>query len=289
MKKILNVCSPTLPPIEDLKPYLEEIWESKVLTNNGPLHQKLEYELCKYLGVPYISLFCNATTALIIALKALDVRDEVITSPYSFVATANSLLWRGVKPIFVDIDPLTLNLDPSKIEAAITPRTTAIMPVHVYGTPCNVDLIEDIANKNNLKVIYDAAHAFAVECHCGSLLNHGELSVLSFHATKVFNTFEGGAIVCKDIETKRKIDKLKNFGFNGETSVITPGINGKMNEFSAALGLVQLDSIDNQIEKRKKIDAIYRDALSTISGIKCLNQGAVIKKNYSYFPIFVEG
>jgi len=209
-KPPIFVTQPSLPPLGELIPYLEQIWESKILTNSGPFHQRLEASLCEYLGVPYISLFSNATIALITALKALDVQGEVITTPYSFVATAHSLMWNGVKPVFVDIDPVTLNLDPNKIEAAITPQTTAIMPVHVYGQPCDVDAIEAIAKQHDLKVIYDAAHAFGVQCHCGSLLNHGDLSVLSFHATKVFNTFEGGAIVCQDIETKLYIDQLKN-------------------------------------------------------------------------------
>ena len=211
-KKIF-VTQPYLPPLEDFMPYLAEIWSNHILTNNGPFHRQLKEALCQYLEVPYISLFNNATVGLIVALKALDIRGEVITSPYSFVATAHSLLWNGITPVFVDIDPVSMNLDPGKIEAAITERTTAIMPVHVYGNPCDVDAIEEIAQKHQLKVIYDAAHAFGVRCHCGSLLNHGDLSVLSFHATKVFNTFEGGAIVSKTAEMKRHIDQLKNFGF----------------------------------------------------------------------------
>jgi dTDP-4-amino-4,6-dideoxygalactose transaminase len=282
------VTQPSLPPLEDLIPYLEQIWENKVLTNGGPFHKQLEAALCEYLGVPYISLFSNGTIALIAALKALNITGEVITTPYSFVATAHSLLWNGIKPVFVDIDPVTLNLDPAKIEAAITPNTTAIMPVHVYGHPCDVDAIEAIAHKHQLKVIYDAAHAFGVQCHCGSVLNHGELSVLSFHATKVFNTFEGGAIVCQDADTKRTIEQLKNFGFVNETTVVQTGINGKMNEFSAALGLLQLQQIDEQIEKRKAIDAAYRLGLKDVPGIRCHAPPPPEKSNYSYFPIFVE-
>ena len=287
-KSPIFVTQPSLPPLEELIPYLEQIWENKVLTNGGPFHKQLETALCDYLGVPYISLFANGTIALVTALKALDIQGEVITTPYSFVATAHSLLWNGITPVFVDIDPVTLNLDPTKIEAAITSRTTAIMPVHVYGHPCDVDAIEAIAKRHNLKVIYDAAHAFGVQCHCGSVLNHGDLSVLSFHATKVFNTFEGGAIVCQDAETKRYIDQLKNFGFTSETTVVQTGINGKMNEFNAAVGLLQLKRIDTAIEQRKAIDAAYREGLKDIPGIRCHNPPDSTHSNYSYFPIFVE-
>jgi dTDP-4-amino-4,6-dideoxygalactose transaminase len=282
------VTEPSLPALEALLPYLEQIWSSKRVTNNGPFHQQLEAALCGYLGVPYISLFSNATIALITALKALGIQGEVITTPYSFVATAHSLLWNNIKPVFVDIDAITLNLDASKIEAAITPDTEAIMPVHVYGHPCDTTAIDDIAKRYNLKVIYDAAHAFGVQCHCGSVLSHGNLSVLSFHATKVFNTFEGGAIVSPNAETKHHIDQLKNFGFNNEVSVTQTGINGKMNEFSAALGLLQLQQIDEQIEKRRAIDSAYREGLGEIPGIRCHAPPSPKKSNYSYFPIFVE-
>lgn len=281
------VTQPNLPPLEAFLPYLEAIWENRILTNNGPFHRQLEEALCQYLEVPYISLFNNATVGLIVALKALDIQGEVITTPYSFVATAHSLLWNGITPVFVDIDPVTLNLDPGKIEEAITERTTAIMPVHVYGNPCDVDAIEEIAQKHQLKVIYDAAHAFGVRCHCGSVLNHGDLSVLSFHATKVFNTFEGGAIVSKTAEMKRHIDQLKNFGFENEVTVTECGINGKMNEFSAALGLVQLQHIDEAVQKRKAIDARYREVLDGIPGIRCMMENNSVRSNYSYFPIFV--
>lgn len=284
----IYVTQPSLPPLEEFIPYLEQIWESKKVTNEGPFHQQLESALCAYLGVPYISLFCNATIALITALKALDIKGEVITTPYSFVATAHSLVWNGIKPVFVDIEPVTLNLDPSQIEAAITPRTTAIMPVHVYGRPCDVDAIDAIAQKRNLKVIYDAAHAFGVRCHCGSVLNHGDLSVISFHGTKVFNTFEGGGIICRDEDTKRHIDNLRNFGFISETSVIQTGINGKMNEFSAALGLLQLNCVNEKIIRRSVIDAKYRKALESIKGISLSPTIREERLNYGYFPIFIE-
>ena len=287
-KSPIYVTQPSLPPLEELIPFLEQIWENKVLTNCGPFHQRLEAALCEYLGVSHISLFSNATIALITALKALDIQGEVITTPYSFVATAHALLWNKVKPVFVDIDPVTLNLDPAKIEAAITPLTKAIMPVHVYGQPCDVDAIEAIAKRHNLKVIYDAAHAFGVQCHCGSVLNHGDLSVLSFHATKVFNTFEGGAIVSPDAETKRYIDQLKNFGFTSETTVVQTGINGKMSEFNAAVGLLQLKHIDVAIAQRQTIDVAYREGLKVVPGIRCLTQTECIKSNYSYFPILIE-
>ncbi len=284
----IYVTQPDLPPLEEFIPYLERIWESRVLTNKGPFHQQLEQALCDYLGVQHLSLFTNGTVALVTALKALKITGEVITTPYSFVATAHSLLWNGITPVFVDIDPNTLNLDPRKIEAAITPKTTAILPVHCYGNPCDVESIQEIADNYNLKVIYDAAHAFGVECHCGSVLNHGDLSVLSFHATKVFNTFEGGAIVCPDASTKQHIDILKNFGFVNETTVIASGINGKMNEFSAALGLLQLKHIDAALESRRRVDETYRKLLNDATGIKCLEKGVQHASNFAYFPILIE-
>jgi len=283
------VTQPYLPPLHEFLPYLEKIWNSRQLTNCGPFHQQLEDALCAYLGVKHIALFTNATIALITALQALRIGGEVITTPYSFVATSHSLLWNGIKPVFVDIDPRTLNLDPQKIEAAITPQTTAIMPVHCYGHPCDVDAIQKIADTYNLKIIYDAAHAFGVQCHCGSVLNHGDLSVLSFHATKVFNTFEGGAIICPDAKTKARIDQLKNFGHAGETNVVATGINGKMNEFNAALGLLQLQHIDEALEKRRLIDFAYRQGLAGIQGINCLSDAGETKRNYAYFPIIVSG
>lgn len=288
MSKPIYVTQPALPPLEDFVPYLEKIWENKILTNGGPFHQQLEQALCDYLGVRHISLFTNGTIALVTALQALRITGEVITTPYSFVATAHSLLWNGIKPVFVDIEPNTLNIDPAKIEAAITPQTTAIMPVHCYGHPCDVDAIQKIADNYNLKVIYDAAHAFGVQCHCGSLLNHGDLSVLSFHATKVFNTFEGGAIICPDAKTKLRIDQLKNFGIVDETTVVAPGINGKMSEINAAFGVLQLQHINAALESRKAIDAAYRNALKDEPGIRCLQHAGEQLANYSYFPILLE-
>lgn len=282
------VTQPLLPPLEEFIPYLQQIWASKRLTNSGPFHQQLEAALCDYLGVKHISLFANGTLALVTALQALRITGEVITTPYSFVATSHSLLWNGIKPVFVDIDPTTLNLDPEKIEAAITPQTTAIMPVHCYGHPCDVESIQEIADNYGLKVIYDAAHAFGVKNSDWSVLNYGDLSVLSFHATKVFNTFEGGAIVCRDEKTKLHIDHLKNFGFVGEVTVVAPGINGKMSEFNAALGMLQLKGIDEAIQRRQAIDVRYRKALTGIKGIHCPKGSNVKVANYAYFPILVQ-
>jgi dTDP-4-amino-4,6-dideoxygalactose transaminase len=287
MDKKIFVTQPYLPPLKEFLPYLERIWENKVLTNCGPFHQELETALCEYLGVEYISLFANATIALVTALRSLNVTGEVITTPFSFVATTHSLMWNGIKPVFVDIDPATLNLDPTRIEAAITSHTSAIMPVHCYGHPCDVGAIQKIADKYDLKVIYDAAHAFGVQGQSGSVLRHGDLSVLSFHATKVFNTFEGGAIVCPDSEMKARIDQLKNFGHAGETSVIDIGINGKMSEFNAALGLLQLKYVDKAIAKRKEIDKAYRERLKNIKGIRCLQDAGESVANYAYFPVLV--
>jgi dTDP-4-amino-4,6-dideoxygalactose transaminase len=285
---MVYVTQPSLPPLAEFLPYLEEIWSTRKLANNGPFHQQLEHALCEYLGVGHISLFTNGTIALVTALQALRITGEVITTPYSFAATAHSLLWNGIKPVFVDVHPDTLNLDPARIEAAITPQTTAIMPVHCYGHPCDVDRIEEIADNYGLKVIYDAAHAFAVEWKGHSVLSHGDLSVLSFHATKVFNTFEGGAIISPDAKTKRRIDHLKNFGFVDEVTVVAPGINGKMSEFNAALGLVQLRHIDAALSKRKAIDERYRAGLSTVKGVRCLGDAGETRANYAYFPILIE-
>jgi len=287
-KERINVTQPFLPPLDEFIPYLEKIWDSKWLTNNGPFHNQLEEELARYLGVKYISMFSNGTIALVTALQTLRVTGEVITTPFSFVATAHSLLWNGLEPVFVDVDPITCNLDPERIEAAITPRTTAIMPVHCYGNPCDVDRIQSIADTYGLKVIYDAAHAFAVKYHGESLLNYGDLSVLSFHATKVFNTFEGGAIICSDAKTKQRIDYLKNFGFADEVTVMAPGINGKMNELQASFGLLQLKYIDAVISKRAKIDACYRVLLSDVPGVTCLGEPNHTLRNYAYFPIMVD-
>lgn len=287
LKKNIFVTKPSLPSLDDFIPHLREIWASGTLTNGGKFHQELEKQLCRYLGVEYISLFTNGTIALITALKALNIKGEVITSPYSFVATSHALLWNDLKPVFVDIDPNTTNLDPNQIESAITSATSAILPVHCYGIPCDVDAIDAIAKKHGLKVIYDAAHAFGVRCHCGSVLNHGDLSVLSFHATKVFNTFEGGAIVSHSAEMKKTIDQLKNFGFTGETTVESIGINGKMSEISAAFGLLQLENLDSQIQKRKEIDRRYRQSLSEIKGLDCIAVDQHASHNYSYFPILI--
>lgn len=284
----LYVSQPLLPPLKEFIPYLEKIWDSKILTNGGPMHMAFEQALCNYLGVQYISLFSNATLALITALKALKIDGEVITTPYSFVATAHSLLWNDINPVFVDIDRISLNIDPNKIEAAITSKTKAIMPVHCYGNPCDVDRIESIAKKFNLKVIYDAAHAFGVKCHCGSILNHGDLSVLSFHATKVFNTFEGGAIISHSLEMKNHIDQLKNFGFVNEVTVVECGINAKMSEINSAFGLLQLNYIDDSIKKRSIVDFKYRNAFLNISGIECISNVSQLESNYSYFPILVQ-
>jgi dTDP-4-amino-4,6-dideoxygalactose transaminase len=290
MTEPVNVTSPYLPPLEEVLPYLEEIWDSKFLTNGGQFHQRLETALRDRLGVPEISLFSNATIALVCALQELRITGDVITTPYSFVATSHSLIWNGIRPIFVDIDPDTLNLDPDRIAAAITPQTTAILAVHCYGHPCDVRGIQEVADTYNLKVIYDAAHAFGVEVGDGSVLNHGDLSVLSFHATKVFNTFEGGALISKDPQAKRRIDWLKNFGHNGETSVVATGINGKMHEFSAAMGLVQLEHLDHVLERRRAIDALYRERLAGVPGIRLLGPSPDERvSNHAYFPILVDG
>ena len=288
MTQPIYVTQPALPPLQELIPYLEEIWANKILTNGGPFHQQLEKALCDYLGVKHLALFSNGTLGLVTALQALRVTGEVITTPYSFVATAHSLLWNGIKPVFVDVHPDTLNLDPASIEAAITPHTTAIMPVHCYGHPCDVKAIQKIADNYNLKVIYDAAHAFGVQDEGGSVLRHGDLSVLSFHATKVFNTFEGGAIICPDAKTKLRIDQLKNFGFVDEVTVVAPGINGKMSEINAAFGMLQLQHVGAALAKRQSIDAAYREALQGIPGIRCLQDAGEQVANYSYFPILVE-
>lgn len=286
--KVILVTQPCLPPIEEFTPYLKQIWENKWLTNNGPMHQQLEQELANYLGVKYISLFSNGTLALISALQALNITGEVITTPFSFVATTHSLWWNKIKPVFVDIEPEYLNLDPSKIEDAITDKTTAIMPVHVYGNPCKIEEIQRIADKHGLKVIYDAAHAFGVKKNDVSVLNYGDLSILSFHATKVYSTIEGGAIISHTNEMKHHIDNLKNFGFRGETVVEEPGINAKLNEVQAAYGLLQLKYIDGFIAKRKKITRLYQSLLTNIQGIRFLPDMDGITHGYSYFPILID-
>ena len=285
--KPIYVTSPLLPSLEDFTFLLKEIWESKMLTNNGNFHQKLEEELAKYLKVPYLSLFTNGTLPLITALQAMRITGEVITTPFSFVATTHSLWWNGIKPVFVDIEPETCNLDPSKIEAAITPRTTAIMPVHVYGKPCKTKEIQEIANKYGLKVIYDAAHAFGVEINGESILNFGDMATLSFHATKVYNTLEGGALVVHHEQTKKRIDYLKNFGFASETEVVAPGINSKVDEVRAAYGLLNLKQVDHAINSRRKVAIRYRDELQGVKGITFFNDIPGVRHNYSYFPIFI--
>lgn len=287
MTQAIYVTQPHLPPLEEFIPLLQQIWDSRILTNNGPFHQQLERALCEHLGVEHLALFANGTVALVTALKALRITGEVITTPYSFVATAHALRWNNITPVFVDIEPRTLNIDPARIEAAITPQTTAILPVHCYGNPCDVEGIQRIADRYNLKVIYDAAHAFGVQCHCGSVLNHGDLSVLSFHATKVFNTLEGGAIVCPDARAKQHIDDLKNFGFAGETRVIATGINGKMNEMQAALGLLQLRCIDEALLRRSEIAGRYRDGIRVIPGLSVVPDAGQRVANHAYFPILV--
>ena len=286
-RDIITVTSPLLPNLDEFQKLLKQIWESKWITNNGSFHQQLEEALCKYLGVPYISLFTNGTLPLITALQALHITGEVITTPYSFVATTHALWWNGIKPVFVDIDPKTGNIDPNKIEAAITPRTTAIMPVHVYGKPCATDSIQEIADKYGLKVIYDAAHAFGVKVNDQSIINAGDMATLSFHATKVFNTVEGGALVMHDEKTKKRIDYLKNFGFAGETEVVAPGINSKMDEIRSAYGLLNLRQVDAAIAARRQVAQTYRTALQHVEGISFWNDMPSVRHNYSYFPIFV--
>ena len=288
LNKPIYVTQPALPPLEEFTELLTQIWDNKILTNNGPFHQKFEKELAEYLGVKYISVFSNGTLALMTALQTLRITGEVITTPFSFVATTHSLWWNNIKPVFADIEPKTFNLDPEKVEAAITPQTTAIMPVHVYGNPCNLDALQKIADTYGLKLIYDAAHAFGVKVNGNTVLNYGDLSILSFHATKVFNTIEGGAIICQDEKTKKRIDFLKNFGFVDEVTVIEPGINAKMNEIQAAYGLLQLKQVDNCIEKRKTIANTYRKELSEINGITCIEDIKDVHHAYSYFPILVD-
>ena len=287
-EKQITVTSPLMPNLDELNQYLQDIWQRKWITNNGHYHKELEKALCEYLDVPYVSLFTNGTLPLITALQALRITGEVITTPYSFVATTHALWWNGIKPVFVDIDPTTGNLDPDQIEAAITPRTTAIMPVHVYGKPCDTERIQEIADKYGLKVIYDAAHAFGVKVNGASILNAGDMSTLSFHATKVYNTIEGGALVMHDEQIKKRIDYLKNFGFAGETEVVAPGINSKMDEMRSAYGLLNLKQVDAAIEARHQVAIKYREALRDVEGITFFDDMPGVKHNYSYFPIFVD-
>lgn len=287
-EKPVYVTKPAMPPLEEFEDLLEQIWDNRIITNNGPFHKQFEEALAQYLGVKYISLFSNGTLALITALQALRISGEVITTPFSFVATTHALWWNNIKPVFVDIEPDYFNIDPEKIEAAITPQTTAILAVHVYGNPCRVDRLQQIADTYGLKLIYDAAHAFGVTINGNSVLNYGDLSILSFHATKTFNTIEGGAIVSPDEKTKKRIDYLKNFGFAGETTVIEPGINAKMNELQAAYGLLQLKYVDGYIAKRKVIAEMYREQLTGIPGIRFLNDMENVHHGYPYFPILID-
>lgn len=286
--KLITVTSPLLPNLDDFNEMLKQIWASKWITNNGSFHKQLETELAAYLKVPYISLFTNGTLPLITALQALRITGEVITTPYSFVATTHALWWNGIKPVFVDIAPATGNINPERIEAAITPKTTAIMPVHVYGKPCDTKRIQEIADQYGLKVIYDAAHAFGVEVNGESILNAGDLSTLSFHATKVYNTVEGGAMVMHDEKMKKRIDYLKNFGFANETTVVGPGINSKMDEVRSAYGLLNLKQVDAAIEARHQVAIKYREALRNVEGITFFDDMPGVRHNYSYFPIFVD-
>ena len=287
-KEIITVTSPLLPDLEEFHDLLKEIWASKWITNNGSFHQQLEKELAAYLKVPYLSLFTNGTLPLITALQALHVKGEVITTPYSFVATTHSIWWNGMKPVFADIDPRTCNLDPEKIESAITRNTTAIMPVHCYGKPCDIKGIQEVADKYGLKVIYDAAHAFGLEVDGESILNAGDMSTLSFHATKVYNTVEGGALVMHDEKMKRRVDYLKNFGFKNEEEVVAPGINSKMDEIRSAYGILALRKVDEAIQARRAVAVQYRQGLKDIPGISFFEDMPGVKHNYSYFPIFVD-
>ena len=288
MDEQITVTRPLMPSLEEFNIYLQDIWQRKWITNNGYYHNKLEEALAEYLKVPYVSLFTNGTLPLITALQALPITGEVITTPYSFVATSHSLWWNGIKPVFVDIDPMTGNLDPEKIEAAITSRTTAIMPVHVYGIPCDTRRIQEIADRYGLKVLYDAAHAFGVTVNGKNILNEGDLSTLSFHATKIYNTIEGGALIMHDKATKKRIDYLKNFGFAGETEVVAPGINSKMDEVRAAYGLLNLKQVDTAIEACRQVVMRYREGLRQVKGIACFYDRPGIRYNYSYFPILIE-
>jgi dTDP-4-amino-4,6-dideoxygalactose transaminase len=288
LDKPIYVTQPAVPPLDEFTEYLKKIWENKILTNNGPFHKQFEQALAEYLGVKYISVFSNGTLALVTALQALHITGEVITTPFSFVATTHSLWWNNIKPVFSDIEPDYFNIDPDKIEAAITPQTTAILPVHVYGNPCKIEQMQKIADTYGLKIIYDAAHAFGVKLNNIPVSSFGDLTILSFHATKVFNTIEGGAIVCHDEKTKNRIDYLKNFGFANETTVIAPGINAKMNELQAAFGLLQLKYVDTYIAKRKALADAYRNKLKDVKGISFFDDIPGVQHNYAYFPILVE-
>ena len=287
-EKLITVTQPALPPLSEFVTYLDQIWESKWLTNNGQFHQDLEKALQEYLGVKHLCLFANGTLALITALQALRVTGEVITTPFTFAATTHALWWNGITPVFADINPKTMTIDPAKIESAITPKTTAILPVHVYGNPCDIVQIQDIADTYGLKVIYDAAHTFGVKWKNDSVLNFGDLSILSFHATKVFSTIEGGAIICQDESMKKRIDFLKNFGFAGETKIVAPGINAKMNEVQAAYGLLQLKYIDSWIERRREIYSHYQELLAGVPGLTCPEVMPDVQHNAAYFPVLID-
>ena len=287
-EEAVKVTSPLLPPLKEFIPVLEDIWQRQWITNGGQYHRQLEQALAEYLKVPFVSLFTNGTLPLLTALQALDIKGEVITTPYSFVATTHAIWWNGCTPVFVDVDPATGNIDHAKIEAAITPRTTAIMPVHVYGTPCKTKEIQDIADRHGLKVIYDAAHAFGVEQDGESILKAGEISTISFHATKVFNTIEGGAMIMHSAEMKQRIDYLKNFGFEDDVTVVGPGINSKMDEVRSAFGLLNLRQVDAAIESRHRVATAYREALYDLEGITFWDDIPGVKHNYGYFPIFVD-
>ncbi|GAB5525861.1 MAG: dTDP-4-amino-4,6-dideoxy-D-glucose aminotransferase VioA [Roseivirga sp.] len=282
------VTSPSLPPLDEYVASLRKIWDSKYLTNMGPFHHEFEDKLSSYLGVEHLSLFSNGTLALLTALQVLEVKGEVITTPYTFVATAHALIWNNLTPVFCDIDPDYGNINPDKIEALIGPKTSAILPVHVYGNPAQHEKIGLLAKKHSLKVVYDAAHAFGVTEHEQSVLNYGDLSIVSFHATKAFNTIEGGAIISHSAEMKRQIDYLKNFGFEDETTVIRPGINAKMNELQAAYGILQLDRFQDDVRKRKEVSLFYKKALSNVTGVRLLPEMNDVVLNHAYFPIFIE-
>lgn len=299
-KDIITVTSPLLPNLDEFNELLKQIWDSKWITNMGQFHKQLETALAEYLHVPYVCLFTNGTLPLMTALQALRITGEVITTPYSFVATTHSIWWNNCKPVFVDIDPNTGNMDPDKIEAAITPATTCIMPVHVYGKPCDTKRIQEIADKYGLKVIYDAAHAFGVEVPAeqygleaydekglAGIMNAGDMATLSFHATKVFNTIEGGALVVHDEKTKKRIDNLKNFGITDEVTVVAPGINGKMDEIRSAYGLLNLKQVDSAIDARHRVANRYREALRSVDGVTFWDDMQGVRHNYSYFPIFI--
>lgn len=288
LKNIIYVNRPTLPPLDKYFKYLKEIWDSKWITNNGKFHQKFENDLCKFLKVGNCSLFVNGTLALIIGLKTLGLKGEVITTPFSFVATTHAIHWNNLKPIFCDIEEKTFNIDPEKIESLITSKTSAILPVHVYGNPCNVEKIKEISDKYGLKVIYDSAHAFNTKIHNNSILNYGDISILSFHATKLFNTIEGGAVITNNKKLKKQIDFFRNFGFSDENTVLVTGLNGKMNELQAAYGLLELKIVNKEIEKRKKIAYSYKKNLNDIKGIKTLEENKDITYSYTYFPILID-